>query len=425
MVGAGAGALAGLVGRQPGSRQRAADSEPFRHRGRAGRPSGRRQVRPRGRRVAGVLAHAPGPAAARTDEDAAVVVDLPTVLADGAVGVRDRVPLPAPGGGRRAAVGSAGPSVAIAAVMEESLKLVPLAIIAFLAPGRARRFAATDWALLGLASGMGFQAAEDMVRRVALRPGIFSLFFERDDWRYGWTLFGGRFDFRRYGQLRRPPHRDGARGRSHRPGRPPRPPQGPALAVGRPARALAGRGRRPRRPQRDHRRPVRVHLGTVHRAGVPAHPLVVDGSWVRPRVAACRTARRRGDLRRPSPDGPIRCCRATRPARQLVGRRQQRVPGRSRPDAGPGRQRACRLGRPATRPRALGRAVLAGAALALDARLRRCGRHPWRGLSALVARSLAVDIGPTCVHRGEPGSQAYSTPSGSGGTAWAPAVMGL
>ncbi len=91
-------------------------------------------------------------------------------------------------------VGSAGPSVAIAAVMEESLKLVPLAVIAFLAPGRARRFAATDWALLGLASGMGFQAAEDMVRRVALRPGTFSLFFERDDWRYGWTLFGGRFD---------------------------------------------------------------------------------------------------------------------------------------------------------------------------------------------------------------------------------------
>ena len=63
-----------------------------------------------------------------------------------------------------------------------------------MAPGRARRFAATDWGLLGLASGMGFQAAEDMVRRVALRPGIFSLFFERDDWRYGWTLFGGRFD---------------------------------------------------------------------------------------------------------------------------------------------------------------------------------------------------------------------------------------
>ncbi len=91
-------------------------------------------------------------------------------------------------------VGSAGPSIAIAAVMEESLKLVPLAVIAFLAPGRARRFAATDWVLLGLASGMGFQVAEDMVRPVALRPGIFSLLFERDDWRYGWTLFGGRFD---------------------------------------------------------------------------------------------------------------------------------------------------------------------------------------------------------------------------------------
>jgi hypothetical protein len=93
-----------------------------------------------------------------------------------------------------ATVRSAGPSVAIAAVMEETLKLVPLAIIAFLAPGRARRFGAADWALLGLASGMGFQAAEDFVRRAAVRPGLFSLFLERDDWRYGWTLFGGRFD---------------------------------------------------------------------------------------------------------------------------------------------------------------------------------------------------------------------------------------
>jgi len=91
-------------------------------------------------------------------------------------------------------VRSAGPSVAIAAVMEESLKLVPLAVVAFLAPGRARRFAAADWGLLGLASGMGFQAAEDFVRRTAFRPGLFSLFAERDDWRYGWTLFGGRFD---------------------------------------------------------------------------------------------------------------------------------------------------------------------------------------------------------------------------------------
>ena len=62
-------------------------------------------------------------------------------------------------------VRSAGPSVAIATVMEESLKLVPLEVIAFLAPGRARRFAAADWGLLGLAAGMGFQAAEDFVAR--------------------------------------------------------------------------------------------------------------------------------------------------------------------------------------------------------------------------------------------------------------------
>ena len=34
------------------------------------------------------------------------------------------------------------------------------------APGRARRFAAADWALLGYAAGLGFTVAEDSVRRL-------------------------------------------------------------------------------------------------------------------------------------------------------------------------------------------------------------------------------------------------------------------
>jgi hypothetical protein len=63
-------------------------------------------------------------------------------------------------------VNSAGPGTAIAAFAEESLKLVPLAVVAIVAPGRARRFAAVDWLLLGLAAGLGFQAWEDLVRRL-------------------------------------------------------------------------------------------------------------------------------------------------------------------------------------------------------------------------------------------------------------------
>ena len=39
------------------------------------------------------------------------------------------------------------------------------------APGRARRFAAADWALLGYAAGLGFTVAEDSVRRLR-QPGL-------------------------------------------------------------------------------------------------------------------------------------------------------------------------------------------------------------------------------------------------------------
>ena len=62
-------------------------------------------------------------------------------------------------------VRSTGPSVAIAAMTEEALKLVPVALVAVLAPRRASRFAAIDWLLLGVASGIAFQGVEEMARR--------------------------------------------------------------------------------------------------------------------------------------------------------------------------------------------------------------------------------------------------------------------
>ncbi len=73
--------------------------------------------------------------------------------------------------------GWAGSEVALASFIEEPGKLLPLLAVALLAPGRARRFAATDWALLGYASGAAFAAAEDFVRRAARRPGLLDLLF--------------------------------------------------------------------------------------------------------------------------------------------------------------------------------------------------------------------------------------------------------
>lgn len=67
-------------------------------------------------------------------------------------------------------VGANGPSTALASFFEESGKLVPLLVVAVVAPGRARRFAVTDWALLGFASGAGFVLAEEGVRNLGLSP---------------------------------------------------------------------------------------------------------------------------------------------------------------------------------------------------------------------------------------------------------------
>ncbi|MCC2319564.1 hypothetical protein [Cellulomonas xiejunii] len=68
-------------------------------------------------------------------------------------------------------VGSSGPMVGIASVTEETLKLVPVALVALLAPRRASRFATTDWLLLGLASGTAFLLAEETLRRLRLSGG--------------------------------------------------------------------------------------------------------------------------------------------------------------------------------------------------------------------------------------------------------------
>ncbi len=65
-------------------------------------------------------------------------------------------------------VRAGGAATVIAGMAEESLKLVPLAVLVAAAPGRVRRFAAVDWLLVGFASGLAFQAVEELARRTAL-----------------------------------------------------------------------------------------------------------------------------------------------------------------------------------------------------------------------------------------------------------------
>src|SRR5690606_13313510 len=69
------------------------------------------------------------------------------------------------------AVSETGAQVAIAGIVEEAGKLVPIVGLALLAPRRAARFATIDWLLLGLASGTAFLAVEESVRRTALATG--------------------------------------------------------------------------------------------------------------------------------------------------------------------------------------------------------------------------------------------------------------
>lgn len=69
------------------------------------------------------------------------------------------------------AVSETGAQVAIAGIVEEAGKLVPVVLLALLAPRRAARFATIDWLLLGLASGTAFLAVEEAVRRTAAATG--------------------------------------------------------------------------------------------------------------------------------------------------------------------------------------------------------------------------------------------------------------
>ncbi|PRY56105.1 protease prsW family protein [Knoellia remsis] len=70
-------------------------------------------------------------------------------------------------GGLREANAVAG-AVVVASIVEEILKLGPLALLALAAPGRVRRFTVADWALVGFMSGLAFQLLEEALRRVLL-----------------------------------------------------------------------------------------------------------------------------------------------------------------------------------------------------------------------------------------------------------------
>lgn len=74
-----------------------------------------------------------------------------------------------------------GVSIAMASTFEETGKLLPLIVLAIVAPGRVRRFGAGDWALLGFAAGLGFTAWEDGVRSMVHRPGLLSMLLNPDD----------------------------------------------------------------------------------------------------------------------------------------------------------------------------------------------------------------------------------------------------
>ena len=57
-----------------------------------------------------------------------------------------------------------GMSIALTIALDVLSPLVPLVLVVFLAPGRMRRLAASDWALLGFAAGAGLTAVKDGIR---------------------------------------------------------------------------------------------------------------------------------------------------------------------------------------------------------------------------------------------------------------------
>lgn len=82
--------------------------------------------------------------------------------------------------------------MAIAGIAEEALKLMPIAVLAGLAPRRAARFATVDWVLLGVASGSAFLAVEETLRRVAWQTGVGRGWFDfgpDDEVPEGWIAF--------------------------------------------------------------------------------------------------------------------------------------------------------------------------------------------------------------------------------------------
>lgn len=74
----------------------------------------------------------------------------------------------------RVPIDDAAAQVVIASIVEEVLKLAPLAVIALVAPGRARRFLISDWLVLGVGLGAGFEAVEEMIRRLTFLSGAMS-----------------------------------------------------------------------------------------------------------------------------------------------------------------------------------------------------------------------------------------------------------
>ena len=70
-------------------------------------------------------------------------------------------------------------SLVVAPIVEEVLKLTPLAVLALAAPGRVRRFLVSDWIVLGVAVGAAFETVEEVSRRIALLTGRGSSLLDR------------------------------------------------------------------------------------------------------------------------------------------------------------------------------------------------------------------------------------------------------
>jgi heme/copper-type cytochrome/quinol oxidase subunit 3 len=89
---------------------------------------------------------------------ATFAVALPWSFAIGLIGVE----LAGTGG---LSPGSFGSGTALAALLEESLILLPLLVLTAVAPSRVRRFSVADWLLAGLTLGLAFQVVQELARR--------------------------------------------------------------------------------------------------------------------------------------------------------------------------------------------------------------------------------------------------------------------